>query len=134
MLKMATPVVSLSARWHRFRLAETDASDHASAACYRRTKNIRVVPVVVAELKLRNVQRQILSADLVERAHDATLEQRPEAINRLRMDGTKDVFTRAVADNAMRILLADVVIAAVVIGREQADFVGNGLANELFHV
>src|SRR5665213_651698 len=118
MIRMAIPIASAhSARWHRFRLAETDASDHASAACYRRTKNIGVIPVVVAELKLRNVQRKILFADLVERAHDSPLKQRPEAINRLRVDGTKNVFTRAVADNAMRILLADVVIAAVVIGR-----------------
>jgi hypothetical protein len=34
---MATPVAPLRARWHRWSLAETDASDRGSAACYRRT-------------------------------------------------------------------------------------------------
>jgi len=29
-------------RWHRSQLAETDASDHASAACYRLTENVRI--------------------------------------------------------------------------------------------
>ena len=45
--------------------AETDASDHASAACYRGSEHIGIAAVVVAELKLRDVQRQIFGADLV---------------------------------------------------------------------
>lgn len=35
-----TPIVSPLARWRRFRLAETDASDLVSAACYRRSKHM----------------------------------------------------------------------------------------------
>ena len=52
----------------------------ASAPCYRLSENVGVVAVVVAELKLRNVQRQILGADLVEAADDAAAEPtEPEA-------------------------------------------------------
>ncbi len=53
----------LSVRWHRSQLAETDASDLASAACYRLIKDSRVIPVVVAELKFGDVQRHVLGAD-----------------------------------------------------------------------
>ena len=64
---MATPVGLV--RWPRFRLAETDASDHASAACYRFFENISVHAVVVAELKLCDVQRHVFFAHLVKRPH-----------------------------------------------------------------
>ena len=53
--RTATPIAQIQARWRRLSLAETDASDLASAACYRRAENIRVPAVVVAELKLRDV-------------------------------------------------------------------------------
>ena len=39
----------------------------------RDPKNISVLPIVISELKLRNVQRQILIADFVERADNAAL-------------------------------------------------------------
>jgi len=38
-----------------------DASDHASAACYRRAENVDIVAIVVAELKLRHVQGQVMA-------------------------------------------------------------------------
>jgi hypothetical protein len=39
------------------------------------TKNIGIFPIVVAELKLRNVQRQIFAAYRAIAAHDAALNQ-----------------------------------------------------------
>src|SRR5271155_4946993 len=32
------------------------------------SKNVRIIPVIIAELELGNVQRQVLGGDLVERA------------------------------------------------------------------
>jgi hypothetical protein len=56
---MATPIAHVPVRWRRFRLAETDASDHASAACYRLLKHVGIVAVVVPVLKLGSVERHI---------------------------------------------------------------------------
>jgi hypothetical protein len=42
LVKMAVPVAPAQARWRRFCLAETDASDHASAAGYRGGKNVGI--------------------------------------------------------------------------------------------
>lgn len=53
----------------------------ASATRYGCTEDVRVVPVVVAPFKLRDVKREILAADLVEAAHDAALDEGPEAVN-----------------------------------------------------
>ena len=70
------------------------------------------MPVIVAKLELCNVERQIFAADLVIAANDAALHQRPEAFNRVRMDGTDDavfddVLARAVVDDTVPILAAD---------------------------
>ena len=59
---MIAAILAASVRWHRFRLAETDASDHASAACYRRPEHVGIEAIVMAELKLGNVKRHIFSA------------------------------------------------------------------------
>jgi hypothetical protein len=75
-------------RWPLSSLAETVTSDHASAACYRGTENIGIVAVVVAELKLRDVQRHIFGADFVEGADNATLQNRPKAFDGVGVDRT----------------------------------------------
>jgi hypothetical protein len=51
----------------------------ALATADRRPKHIWIEPIVMSELKLRDVQRNIFGAHLVESADDATLEDRPEA-------------------------------------------------------
>jgi 1,4-dihydroxy-2-naphthoate octaprenyltransferase len=50
-----------------------------SATCYSRAEHVGRFPLIVAELKFRHVERQIFGADFVERAHHASLQDRPEA-------------------------------------------------------
>src|SRR6266403_2202575 len=50
------------------RTAETIARVHASAACYGLPENVGVLPVVMTELKLREVERQVFGGDVVIRA------------------------------------------------------------------
>jgi hypothetical protein len=45
----------------------------------RRTENVCVVSVVIAELELGNIERHVFPADLVEGADHAAFEDRPEA-------------------------------------------------------
>jgi hypothetical protein len=58
----------------------------ASATCYGTSKYVRVLPVVVPELKLGDVERHIFGAHFVERADNTALEDRPEALNRIRVN------------------------------------------------
>jgi len=58
----------------------------ASASLDRRSEDIRVRPIIITELELRNIERHIFAAHFVERADDAALEDRPEAFNRVRVD------------------------------------------------
>ena len=62
------------------------------------------IAVIIAELKFRDVQRQIFAADLVIAADDAALNDRPEAFNRVGVDRADDVLPDAVIDNAVRIV------------------------------
>jgi hypothetical protein len=52
---MAAPIAHVLVRWHRSRLAETDPSDLVSAARHRLTTDIDIAPIVVAELKFRDI-------------------------------------------------------------------------------
>lgn len=102
----------------------------ASAPCYGVTENVGIVAVVVTELELRDVQGQIFAADLVIGAHHTALNQRPEPFNRVRVDGTNNIFARAVPDDLMREAAVQVPIAGVFIGCEQTDLVRHGFMNE----
>ncbi len=58
-------------------------------------KNVFVTPVVVPKLELGDVERQILCADLVERANNAPLKDRPKAFNRVGVDRADNVLAGA---------------------------------------
>jgi hypothetical protein len=89
-IKMAAPIASIPVRWRLSSLAETVASVGVSAGCYRCSKDIGVMAVVITEFELGNVQRKILLADLVKRADNAALHQRPEALNGLSVHRADD--------------------------------------------
>ena len=101
--------------------AEAPASQVASAACYRYSKNILVLTVIVAERKLVQVQRQVLLADVMVRSHHATLQQRPEVFEILSLNlaayiPALHMIHGCMAEAAMQMLVADILI-----GRDQAD-------------
>ncbi len=52
----------------------------------RRPENVRVRPVIIAELELGDIERRVLFADLVEGSDHAALDQRPEAFKRVRVN------------------------------------------------
>ncbi len=67
------------------------SSEHAvpatcSAACYDRREDVGILPVVMTERELSQIQRQIGLADVVISTHHATLQQAPEAVQVRRMD------------------------------------------------
>ena len=57
-----------------------------------RSENVGVLAVIVSELKLRNIERQIFAADLVIATDDTALNQRPEVLNCVGMDRTDYVL------------------------------------------
>jgi hypothetical protein len=65
----------------------------------RLAEDIFVVPIVVSELELRNIQREVFGADLVERAHHAALKYRPEAFNRVGVDRAYNILALAMIDD-----------------------------------
>src|SRR5579862_1243460 len=58
--------------------ANASSDCDVSATRYSRTENVRVIPIVVSELKLGDVEWQIFAAHFVEAAHDAALQKRPK--------------------------------------------------------
>jgi hypothetical protein len=97
----------------------------------RRAENVRIAPMIVAELKFRNVQRHIFGTDFVERADDTALEDRPEALNRVGVDRADNIAFRGMHHGLARVFVQPV-INLVFIGREQRDFIGHYFANEMF--
>jgi hypothetical protein len=66
----------------------------------RCTEDVNVVPVVIAELKLSNIQ--ILFADFVERPDNAALQDRPKAFNRIGVDCANYMLTNGVINGLVR--------------------------------
>lgn len=83
--------------------AEADASVPTSASCYHVKKDIRILAIVEAILKLRQIERQVLLAQVVVRADHSALEQRPERFDGLRMNFAPNEFIAFVRDEPMRI-------------------------------
>jgi hypothetical protein len=117
--KMATPIAPLSVRWHRSQLAETDASDLVSAACYPRPEHVGIAAVIVAELKFGNVERHIFLAHLVECADNAAFEDRPETFNRGGVNCTNNILVRLVLNRLARIFARAAVDRAFVCRQER---------------
>lgn len=114
------------------RLATTSqVLENTLTSSNRRSENIRIFAVIIAELKLRNIERHIFGADFVEASDDPAFENRPKALNRVRVDCADNVLPNAVIDRAMRVI-GQPVIDAALIGREQANLVRDGFANEGF--
>jgi hypothetical protein len=65
----------------------------------RRCENVRVLPVIVAELELGDIERHVLAADL---ANNVTFEDRPEALDCVRVNRADNIFVRGVIDATPR--------------------------------
>jgi hypothetical protein len=132
-LKTAIQVAPVQSRWRRSSLAETDASDHASAACYRCSEHVGIAAVVIPELKFRDVQRQVLGADFVECADYAALEDAPKAFNRVGVNRADNIFMVGVPGDLMPVAidLAKPVVANPLVRDQQAHLLGNRLSDEL---
>jgi hypothetical protein len=95
------------------------------------SEDVRVLAVIVSELKLGDIERHVLAVDLVERPDDTALEYRPEALNRIRMNRADNVFMCGVIDDFMlRENLVEVFVSNPVVGNQKADFVRDRLAHE----
>lgn len=128
-MRIETPTES--ARWRLVACSEAPASCRASASCYRFSKDVGVLAVVVAELELCQVERQILFADVVEAAHDATLKERPKRFKIVGMHFAAHVLACAMADRFVRIAeRGQVAVSAMLIRSDQIDFLANCSADE----
>lgn len=100
------------------------------ASIDRGSENILVMPVIVAELELGNIQVQVLFADLVEGADAAAFDQRPEAFDGLSVDRPNNVLFFVVVDGRVGIFFAEPGISGPLVGAKQADFMRNSFTNE----
>ena len=102
----------------------------ALASLDRRSEDVGVPPVVIAELELGDIERHVFAAHFVERADNAALENRPEAFDGLGMDCANDILTTRMVNSRVRIVLVERIVARILIGTKQADFMGDGFAYE----
>ena len=104
-----------------------------SASADRRSENVRIFAVIIAELELRNIQRKILFADVMEGADHAALEDRPEAFNRIGVNRANNVIAaRMVNSDVLRKFFIQVLIADPLIRNQQANLMRDGFIHEAF--
>jgi hypothetical protein len=100
----------------------------ASVDC--RSKNVCVLPVIISELELGNIERYIFATHFVERADDAALEDRPEAFDGLSMNCSNDVLPSRMVNSRVWVIPVKQVVAWILIGAKQADPVRHRFADE----
>jgi hypothetical protein len=128
---MDTPIES--ACWRALACSEAPASLCVSAACYRFAENIGIVPMVVAELKFREVERKIFLADVMISANDSALQQSPKGIKIGSVNLATYILAFVVIDSLMpEAFAAKAAIARVLIGSYKLNPVANGFADESF--
>jgi hypothetical protein len=96
----------------------------------RRSKNVRVVTVIISELELGDIQRHIFAAHFVECADDAALEDRPEAFDGLRVDCADDILTARMVNSRVRVIPIERIVGRILIRTKQAHSMGDGFADE----
>lgn len=110
--------------WHASPLA-------CSAFCYHIIEDVRILAVIVAIAELREIQRQIVFAHLVEGADHATLQQAPEAIQVCGMDIPAHIFTFTVIDGLVRELAMQSGIARMFVSGHQRDLLTDRIPHEV---
>jgi hypothetical protein len=83
-----------------------------SASPNRRSENIRVLPIVIAELELGNIERHIFAAHFVECADDTALEDRPKSFDSLSVDRADHILASGMINGGM----GEVFVEALVSG------------------
>jgi hypothetical protein len=99
---------------------------------YRCPEDVIVMAVVILELRLSDVQGEVLGRNLVVAANDGPLEQTPEALNRVRVDSADNVLLFAVNHRAVREMLVQMGVTVMVIGRQQGNLIAANEVDELF--
>lgn len=128
---MGPPLVVLAVRsldhtscWHALPLA-------CSAFCYDISKDVRILAVIVAIAKLREIQRQIVFAHLVIGADHATLQEAPKAVQVRRMDVPAHIFPALMTHRFMReALVLEASIAGVFICGNQRHVFADCVSDE----
>ena len=85
--------------------------NYLSTSLNRRSEDVRVLPVVVTELELGDIERHIFAAHFVECADYAALEDRPESFNGLSVDCADDILTARMVNGRVWIILVERVVA-----------------------
>lgn len=111
-------------------VAETAASVANSASSKDGVADIRVLAVVEPERKFIQIQRQILLAHVVIGANYTALEQRPKALNVVRVDLATDILASAVLDRFMANVAVQIIVGLVLICRDQSHLIVNYIADE----
>jgi len=109
---------------------ERNTSSVSSTSLDRFAKDVRVRPIIIAELELGNIERHIFAAHFVERADHSAFENRPESVDRVGMDCSYDILPFGVVNDATRIFLAKFIISGPLIRAKQAHVVGDGFVDE----
>ena len=104
-----------------------------SAPRYGTAEDVGVVPVVIPELKFRDVKREILLGDVVECAENAALQERPEPVNGLRVNDPTDILTSTMEHRVvLEPLASQAGIQGALVRCDEVNLLGHGLFDEAF--
>jgi hypothetical protein len=101
-----------------------------SASPNRRSENVRVTTIIIAELKFRNIKRHVFAAHFVECSDHSTLNDRPETLDGLSMNHANDVLAMDMVNGGVWIFFVEMFVADPLISAEQANFMRHSFTDK----
>src|ERR1700730_7751361 len=92
-----------------------------SAPFDRCPENVHILPVVVTELELGDVERHVFSAHFVERADYTAFENRPKSFDGLSVDRANDVLAFGMVNGSVREIFVEAIVSWPLISAKQAN-------------
>ncbi len=99
-------------------------------SCDSRSEYVGIEAIVIAELKLRDVQRHIFGAHFVKCANDAPFEDRPKALDCVGVDRADDILLFAVVNHCVGERCRQINVAGPRVRSQQAYFIGNSFPDK----
>ncbi len=84
-----------------------------SASFNRCSEYVCIFSVIIAEFEFRDVEREVLLADLVEGSDHAAFQDRPEAFDGLSVNRTYNVLAASMVNGGVRVAFIEAAVEAL---------------------
>ena len=123
---------SYASAWPAWRLSSSAEPWRPGSSCGTddHGEHVSLLPVVMPERELVEIEREVILRDLMEGSHHTTLQEAPEAVNVRGVDVPPHILVSGVADGLVGHLTVERSVSRVLIRGNERDLIRDGVPDE----